>query len=59
MEVKGRHVVQGKPMTVTLNDEEVREALDDPIRQIVQAVRDGLEATPPELAADLCDRGSC
>jgi rod shape-determining protein MreB len=57
LEVKGRHVVQGKPMTVTLNDQEVRGALEDPIRQIVQAVRNGLESTPPELAADLCDRG--
>ena len=44
-------------MTVTLNDQEVRGALEDPIRQIVQAVRNGLEATPPELSADICDRG--
>ncbi|MBI4888664.1 MAG: rod shape-determining protein [Acidobacteria bacterium] len=57
MEVKGRHVVEGKPMTVILNDGEVREALEDPIRQIIQAVRGGLEQTPPELAADICDRG--
>jgi rod shape-determining protein MreB len=57
MEVKGRHVLEGKPMTVTLNDGEVREALADPVRQIVQAVRDALERTPPELSADICDRG--
>ena len=57
LEVKGRHVVQGKPMTVTLTDLEIRGALEDPIRQIVQAVLNGLEATPPELAADICDRG--
>ena len=57
MEVKGRHMLQGKPITVILNDGEVREALEEPIRQIVQAVRDALERTPPELSADICDRG--
>jgi rod shape-determining protein MreB len=57
MEVKGRHVLEGKPTTVVINDEEVREALADPVRQIVQAVRDGLERIPPELSADVCDRG--
>jgi rod shape-determining protein MreB len=44
-------------MTVTLNDQEIRGALEDPIRQIIQAVHNALEATPPELAADICDRG--
>ena len=57
MEVKGRHVVQGMPTTVMLDDSEVRTALEDPIRQIVQAVHNALEQTPPELAADICDRG--
>jgi rod shape-determining protein MreB len=57
MEVKGRHVLAGKPVTVQLNDEEVREALADPVRQIVVAVRSALEQTPPELSADICDRG--
>src|SRR6185436_8207875 len=57
MEVKGRHMLEGKPITVTLNDNEVREALEDPIRQIIIAVRDALERTPPELSADICDRG--
>ncbi|OFW41740.1 MAG: rod shape-determining protein [Acidobacteria bacterium RIFCSPLOWO2_12_FULL_67_14] len=57
MEVKGRHVAEGRPVTVVLSDREVRVALEDPIRQIVQAVRNGLEQTPPELAADICDRG--
>ncbi|MBI2186003.1 MAG: rod shape-determining protein [Acidobacteria bacterium] len=57
MEVKGRHVIEGKPVTVVLDDTEVREALEDPVRQIVQAVRNALELTPPELAADLCDCG--
>ena len=57
MEVKGRHVIEGKPMTVILTDAEVREALAEPVRQIIQAIRNGLEQTPPELSADICDRG--
>jgi rod shape-determining protein MreB len=57
MEVKGRHVVEGKPVTVILNDEEIREALSESVRQIVAAVRAALEQTPPELSADICDRG--
>ena len=57
MEVKGRHVLEGKPVTVVLNDEEIREALADTVRQIVVAVRNALEQTPPELSADICDRG--
>ena len=57
MEVKGRHVIEGKPMTVILNDSEIREALADTVRQIIQAIRNGLEQTPPELAADICERG--
>jgi rod shape-determining protein MreB len=57
MEVKGRHALEGKPTTVTINDNEIREALAEPVRQIVQAVRDGLERIPPELSADVCDRG--
>ena len=57
MEVKGRHVLEGKPVTVVLNDEEIREALSDSVRQIVVAVRSALEQTPPELSADICDRG--
>jgi rod shape-determining protein MreB len=57
MEVKGRHVLEGRPTTVILNDGQVRDALAEPIRQIVQAVRDGLERIPPELSADVYDRG--
>ena len=57
MEVKGRHVLEGKPVTVVLNDSEIREALADTVRQIVAAVRNALEQTPPELSADICDRG--
>ena len=57
MEVKGRHLIQGRPATIVLNDGQIREALADPIRQIVQAVRDALERIPPELSADVFDRG--
>jgi rod shape-determining protein MreB len=57
MEVKGRHVLEGKPTTVILNDSQIREALAEPVRMIVQAVRDGLERIPPELSADVYDRG--
>src|SRR6188474_1349576 len=57
MEVKGRHVLEGRPVTVVLNDEEIREALADTVRQIVAAVRSALEQTPPELSADVYDRG--
>jgi len=57
MEVKGRHLVEGVPRTVTICDTEVREALSEPLRQIVQAVRDALERIPPELSADIYDRG--
>jgi rod shape-determining protein MreB and related proteins len=57
MEVKGRHLGEGKPMTITLDDEEVRRALSEPVRAIVQAVHDALERIPPELSADILDRG--
>jgi rod shape-determining protein MreB len=57
MEVKGRHVSEGRPKTVTMNDEEIRKALSEPVRAIVQAVHDALERIPPELSADIFDRG--
>jgi rod shape-determining protein MreB and related proteins len=57
MEVKGRHVMEGKPATIVLNDSQIRGALAEPIKQIVQAVRNGLERIPPELSADVYDRG--
>jgi rod shape-determining protein MreB len=57
MEVKGRHVLEGKPTTVLLNDNQIREALAEPVRLMVQAVRDALERIPPELSADVFDRG--
>ncbi|MBI3324742.1 MAG: rod shape-determining protein [Candidatus Omnitrophica bacterium] len=57
MEVRGRDLVTGLPKTVTITSEEIREALSEPIRSIVEAVRSTLEKTPPELSADLIDRG--
>jgi rod shape-determining protein MreB len=57
MEVKGRHVTEGVPRTVKVTDKDVRVALNDPLRQIVLAVREALERVPPELCADLYDRG--
>ena len=57
MEVRGRDLVAGMPKTVTITSEEVREALSEPIRLIVESARATLEKTPPELSADLIDRG--
>ncbi len=57
MEIKGRDLVSGVPKTITISSEEVREAIDEPIQVIVQAIREALEQTPPELAADIVDRG--
>jgi rod shape-determining protein MreB len=57
MEVKGRDLVSGIPKTIILNSDEVREALSEPVYQIVEAVRHALEGTPPELAADIVDKG--
>jgi len=57
MEVRGRDLVAGLPKMLTLSSEEVREAISEPISQIVEAVRITLERTPPELSADLIDKG--
>jgi rod shape-determining protein MreB len=57
MEVKGRDLVAGIPKMVVLSSEEVRDALQEPIHQIVDSVIQTLERTPPELAADIVDRG--
>jgi rod shape-determining protein MreB and related proteins len=57
MEVKGRDMVAGVPKTVLVNSDEVREALAEPINAIVDAVLVALERTPPELAADIVDKG--
>ncbi|MXZ71139.1 MAG: rod shape-determining protein [Acidobacteria bacterium] len=55
--IKGRHLVKGVPQTVTLTDGEIREAISDQVDIIVEAVHDALEQTPPELSADISDRG--
>ena len=57
MEVKGRDMVAGVPKTVTVNSDEIREALAEPLNAIVEAVLLALERTPPELAADIVDKG--
>ncbi|MBQ6137095.1 MAG: rod shape-determining protein [Kiritimatiellae bacterium] len=57
MEIKGRDIVAGLPKTLTITSEEVRDALKEPVSQIVDAVRSTLDKCEPELAADLVDRG--
>src|SRR5437867_4585070 len=57
MEIKGRDLIEGIPKTLTVTDAEIREALSEPISLIVNAVRVALERTPPELSADIVDRG--
>ncbi|MBD3380367.1 MAG: MreB/Mrl family cell shape determining protein [Candidatus Omnitrophica bacterium] len=57
MDVRGRDLVAGLPKMITITSEEVREALSEPVSQIVEAVRITLERTPPELSADLIEKG--
>lgn len=57
MEVRGRDLVAGLPKMITVTSEEIREALSEPIRQIIETARLTLERTPPELSADLIERG--
>ncbi len=57
MMVKGRDMISGIPRTVVVNDAEIREALEEPIHAIINALRTSLEKTPPELAGDIIDRG--
>ncbi len=57
MDIKGRDLVSGIPKTMEVNSDEVREAMSEPINTIVEAVRISLERTPPELAADIVDKG--
>lgn len=57
MEIKGRDLIEGIPKTLVITDAEVREALAEPIALIVDGVRQALERTPPELSADIMDRG--
>ena len=57
MEIKGRDLVEGVPKTLVVSDEEIREALSETVATIVEAVRVALERTPPELSADIMDKG--
>ncbi|HEV8525352.1 MAG TPA: rod shape-determining protein [Terriglobales bacterium] len=57
MEVKGRNLIEGVPKTITVDDSEVREALAECVSTVMNAVRVALERTPPELSADISDRG--
>src|SRR6478736_3003988 len=57
MEIKGRDLVRGIPRTLRVSSVEIREALQEPFGNIVNALRESLERTPPELAADIVDRG--
>ncbi|MEK6775278.1 MAG: rod shape-determining protein [bacterium] len=57
MEVKGRDLVSGIPKTIVINEEEIRDALDEVVSQIVEGVKAALENTPPELSADIVDKG--
>jgi rod shape-determining protein MreB and related proteins len=56
-EVRGRDMLTGLPKTVVLSSDEVRHALEEPVSQIIDAIRTTLDKTPPELAADIMDRG--
>jgi len=57
MEIKGRDLVAGVPQTIEVNADEIREAMTEPLNAILEAVRISLERTPPELAADIVDKG--
>jgi len=57
LEVKGRDLVAGLPKTITINSEEIREALMEPVRAILESTKISLERTPPELAGDLIENG--
>jgi rod shape-determining protein MreB len=57
MEVRGRDLVAGLPKTITITSEEIREALQEPVRAILESTKIALERTPPELAADLIEHG--
>jgi rod shape-determining protein MreB and related proteins len=57
MEIKGHNVLEGLPKTITIDDTEIREALAENVSTIMNAIRVALERTPPELSADISDRG--
>jgi rod shape-determining protein MreB len=57
MDIRGRNLITGLPKTITVTSTEIMEALEEPISAVVEAVHAVLEKTPPELAADIGDRG--
>ena len=57
MDIKGRDLISGIPKTITINEDEIREALSEPVNIILDTIKVALENTPPELAADIVDRG--
>ncbi len=57
MEVRGRDLIAGVPKTITVNSGEIREAMTEPINAIISGIRQALESTPPELSADIVERG--
>ena len=56
-DIRGRDLVSGLPKTITIGAEEIRKAIEEPVNQIVDAVKNTLDRTPPELAADVMDKG--
>lgn len=57
MDIKGRNLLNGLPENITVTSEEIREALSEPLRHVIEAIKVTLEKTPPELAADIIDQG--
>ena len=57
MEIKGRHLLEGVPKTITVDDSEIRDALSECVATIINGIRVALERTPPEISADISDRG--
>ena len=57
MDIKGRDMITGLPKTVNVKDSQIREALKEPVYAIIEAIKTTLEKTPPELSADIMDKG--
>jgi rod shape-determining protein MreB len=57
MEIKGRDLIDGVPKEMTLNEYQIAESLQEPVAQIIEAVKVALEKTPPELSSDIIDKG--
>jgi rod shape-determining protein MreB len=57
MEIKGRDLREGIPKTIVVDDQEIRESIEEIVASLVNAIRIALERTPPELSADIIDRG--